>query len=868
MSHCNEQGRPVKRKREDWAGPGLGHRDNGRISKPVEPCQQPSQESYVAKHAESSRLEKENSQLQVAHAALIEEKAQMDRRCRDADTRIGHFRDTIQKVRDGVIEMFEKWEDSQMTEAPATGGADVPTQENENVAVIMSAMYVQAGRRHQRFSIEAMVSYAVRESAHDHNESATSSDLNDHVGEELERRFDAYFITKTDSCSNLFQTTVVTYQRELEKLPQKPPSLRSVQTPWSYDGLLSFMVSEMVGILPLHFSYLGVQQLHAPNQNFYVSTLAADNTRTMFDPLEFVVDPLMVLEKHLVLQLVDVWFSAHPLSPLVSKTLLATAIQDNTVDKALLAVILADACDIQPIVNEPHKGVPNDPQTLYGFSILQLKQRTVALEHPSVLSTAQTLFLIGWRELCLGHARRATCFTGYACRIIAALYTFWQVDGRRKCSRKLNGVDIGAVEQELAQNVYWLCLATTTWGFMQSNQPFSLLTPETTPDFPCLDETASAILRLDRASGNISTLQAQVQAARGLWPLSHITSTVAHIYTLYLNVPTENKAEQAVPWQKQHLHELHQVFKPCFDRSVLSSRMHRILLNAIELVKSQVTVTSSRSFLLNAYHSIAIHMLFSGDQVGQERPMISPSAIDSFCQSASALLAITQQSGFQVTSLMPTQEFQGINGSNIMLYALDTCSRSFSYIYAKHEQGSIEERNMIILRQSQLVHIADQLHQAYKGDVVSRLGAALLPVKKRLKRAKQVFQLLGSNSVQSALLSSQNEQTPSSSLSPANDLLIDLGLSIGPLADPPLAPDYSPSLPLMAVDQTLPLSENPCKIYYPGFFLDGPATGSLLGFPGLAKMNMQLQDYVSLEESDPNQDAFALLKSRHEWHLR
>ncbi|OJZ80337.1 hypothetical protein ASPFODRAFT_223607 [Aspergillus luchuensis CBS 106.47] len=164
MSHCNEQGRPVKRKREDWAGPGLGHRDNGRISKPVELCQQPSQESYVAKHAESSRLEKENSQLGHFRDALIEEKAQMDRRCRDADARIGHFQDTIQKVRDGVIEMFEKWEDSQMTEAPATGGADVPTQENENVAVIMSAMHVQAGRRHQRFSIEAMVSYAVRES--------------------------------------------------------------------------------------------------------------------------------------------------------------------------------------------------------------------------------------------------------------------------------------------------------------------------------------------------------------------------------------------------------------------------------------------------------------------------------------------------------------------------------------------------------------------------------------------------------------------------------------------------------------------------------------------------------------------------------
>ncbi|GKZ38923.1 hypothetical protein AbraIFM66950_011497 [Aspergillus brasiliensis] len=696
--------------------------------------------------------------------------------------------------------------------------------------------------------------------AHDHNESATHSGLNDHVGDELERRFDAYFITKADSCSNVFQTAIVTHQRELEKSPQKPPSLGLIQTPLSYDGLLSFMASEMVGILPLRFSYLGVQQLDAPNQNFYVSTLAADTTQTIFDPLEFDVDPLMVLGRHLVLQLVDVWFSAHPLSPLVSKTLLATAIQDDTVDKALLAVILADACDIQPIGSELHQGVPIDPQTLYGFSIMQLKQRTVTLEHPSVLSTAQALFLIGWRELCLGHARRATCFTGYACRIIASLYTFWQADSRRKCSRKLNGVDIGAVEQELAQNVYWLCLATTTWGFMQSNQPFSLLTPETTPDFPCLDETASAILRLDRASGNISTLQAQVQATRCLWPLGHITSTVAHIYTLYLNAPTENKAESAVPWQKQHLHELHQLFQPCFDRSVLASRMHRILLNAIELVKSQVTVASSRCLLLNAYHSIAIHMLFSGDGSGQERSNISPSAMDSFCQSASALLALTQQSPFQVTSLMPTQELRGIDGSRIMLYALDTCSRGFSYIYAKHEQGSMEERNMIMLRQSQLAHIADQLHQTCKGDVVSRLGAALLPVKKRLKRAKQAFQRLGSTSVpQSALFSGQSEQTPSSNPPPANDFLMDLGFGIDQLPDPSLAPDNPESLPLMAVDQTLPLLENSCEIYDPGFFLDGPATGSVLGFPGLAKMNMQLLDYVSLEESDQSQDMFAFL---------
>ncbi|GLA44653.1 hypothetical protein AnigIFM63309_004699 [Aspergillus niger] len=194
MSDFNDRGRPVKRKREDWAGPGPEHRDDDKISKAVESTQQPSEEalskdekvasiglaaesfrplirelqqlddqnpvlaeqaarlvalfrrlweSYVAQHAKSSRLEKENGQLQVAHARLVDENTQLNRRCRDEEARLCHFRATIQKLRKGVIDVFEKWENFQMTEAPAAGGADEPTQEKENVAVIVSAVHAQ-----------------------------------------------------------------------------------------------------------------------------------------------------------------------------------------------------------------------------------------------------------------------------------------------------------------------------------------------------------------------------------------------------------------------------------------------------------------------------------------------------------------------------------------------------------------------------------------------------------------------------------------------------------------------------------------------------------------------------------------------------
>ncbi|GLA56112.1 hypothetical protein AnigIFM63604_004536 [Aspergillus niger] len=98
-------------------------------------------ESYVAQHAKCSRLEKENGQLQVAHARLVDENIQLNRRCRDEEARMCHFRDAIQKMRDGVIDVVETCENFKM-EAPAAGGADERTQENEKMAVIVPVVHV------------------------------------------------------------------------------------------------------------------------------------------------------------------------------------------------------------------------------------------------------------------------------------------------------------------------------------------------------------------------------------------------------------------------------------------------------------------------------------------------------------------------------------------------------------------------------------------------------------------------------------------------------------------------------------------------------------------------------------------------------
>jgi hypothetical protein len=95
-------------------------------------------ESYVAKHADSSRLERENHQLQLAHSRLTDEKSHLERHCREQEARSGHFQEAFRKVREGVVEMFEKWEDSKAEPATAESAKGNKEKGSQAVAVWLS----------------------------------------------------------------------------------------------------------------------------------------------------------------------------------------------------------------------------------------------------------------------------------------------------------------------------------------------------------------------------------------------------------------------------------------------------------------------------------------------------------------------------------------------------------------------------------------------------------------------------------------------------------------------------------------------------------------------------------------------------------
>lgn len=642
--------------------------------------------------------------------------------------------------------------------------------------------------------------------------------------------FHEYFIRKNGSRSNLFQDSIASFQRHMRNpSPGHTPAQRP-RPKLSYDGMLSFLAHEMVEILLLRFGQLSCEQSESStHQYFYIASLAEETTSSMFDPARRQRGPLAALGKHRVVQMVHLWYMMHPLSPLVSKTLLLDAIQDETVDEALLAVILADAFQALDGSDCQSGNAPEEsPQLLAHFTASQLRHRPLSHIDSAPISTVQALILLGWRDLAQGLARRSTCYIGYTCRIISRQYQRRSRDEGGPESMKLNGIDIGQVEQEILQNIYWLCLSTTTWAFMQIDQPFTLLLPDEIPDFPSLDETTSAALRLDRASNNISTLPSQVQAMRWLWPLSHITSTVAHIYTIYLNAPTEERKVKAAPWHIRHIHQLHQLLRARFEPSNLSFEVRAILIQAIKLVEREVSTPHTQFFLLTSYYTIIVHMLFSPER--RAPPPVTPSTIQALGECISAVLTIAAGVPSLPASPVPTQASYG---NRALALCLDACSRALVRLHnqCQHDWQQKQSSNTMPAV-TKLAEYAERAHKVCKSDFLGQHASILRPAKKRLKWVKSALRTLASPS-----------STSASSISDINEMANANAafLSLSPPTNFPLPFDRTGDLSLGS--STTSLSElmppyqlpPPLEIPDPGFFCDDPALDSLLGFPGIAR---------------------------------
>ncbi|KAL4805748.1 hypothetical protein BDV18DRAFT_165607 [Aspergillus unguis] len=82
-------------------------------------------ESYVAKNAESQRLNKENQQLKNANASLSEEKRRAECRSLEYDVLVSYYKEAHQKIEEGIIGVLENWK------GPLVDSADAGEQKQD-----------------------------------------------------------------------------------------------------------------------------------------------------------------------------------------------------------------------------------------------------------------------------------------------------------------------------------------------------------------------------------------------------------------------------------------------------------------------------------------------------------------------------------------------------------------------------------------------------------------------------------------------------------------------------------------------------------------------------------------------------------------
>ena len=565
---------------------------------------------------------------------------------------------------------------------------------------------------------------------------------------------------------------------------------------FEYDQPMTVMIEDLVELVAIRFGDLSCCQSNeqTPPTRMFQDVLAHDCSRTMFDdevdPAP--IKPLLAFSNYQTLQMIDVWFSHHPLAFLLSKTLLVQSYRNGTFDEILLAVVLGDVCLAQPNEEARNRG-----KDLFRWASTQLHNVSLTTPQDLDLALMQSLILLGWYEMCAGRGRRA---------VVLFLYAMTVGGNLRKpdiCLNRINGLDIGEVETELTRSARWLNFSIILWIFMQCTAPLLELLPPTQLSYPPMDETTSTVFALDIASDNTSTLPHQAKTLRGLWPICHVASTVAHIYKLY---PREQSAAAilsplATPsWESQTLRRLQNLNDSSRstpqDFSLLCHKVRHILAGAVEFFEARSYQNSQpQKLVLSAYHTLIIHLLFPSRylRTGDGDVPITDGLIGDFCNSTKALLRVSPAVDCSLNESRGKMNLVGSNldvSAEIFMLGLDACSRAFAYLQkstlVSREAAFMSGQDKLLVlasglrallkRGDELANHASQLQGLAKCELLRRTKRSKA-VKRQLKQVMQGFEYPEEPKVSSrtpSRRSSQDQCSPPSSTTMGRDAVPDL----------------------------------------------------------------------------------------------
>ncbi|KAI1455518.1 hypothetical protein F4805DRAFT_435787 [Annulohypoxylon moriforme] len=534
-----------------------------------------------------------------------------------------------------------------------------------------------------------------------------------------------------------------------------------------YAGLLSLLTEDLVSMVVNKLGSLGCQVVENGGAKFLVDGLKEDHTDTMFDSATSGPSPLAEYGSRKTTQLIDVWFSTHPLSFLLSKTLVMHELRGETIDEILLAVVLADA---NFFLGDDAAGARGQVLLDYataklstqqfsrtpGSPALQPGSRQSILPHPTV-STVQALTLLGWNALCQSQIRRATCYIGLASRLATELkHQKWSATANGAGSR-INGIDICEVEKEMVAYLWWINFILTQWMSMQIDQQLPYL-PQASLEsaFLPVDAASSVLVQLDEASDNLSTVQRQKSALLDIWPIIHISSVIAYICGLYPQDISSTNSHGAAFWQETP-GRIHNGSIPQ-NLVIIQQEVHRVLIESINVLDGKISHVASRALVLAVYHTIAIHVLFPSSEQNFAGSVLTGDVIHQFCVSADELVGIITSAYEQTTTnpLLRTPPQLHPSSAEIFTLALDTCARALSTINSR--KGSAHNVEIYTLYESRLRTVATRLDELAQ-DYFFGPGPSLRAVRRNIKSSVMEF------GIGSPAMNYHWQRRPSSSLS-------------------------------------------------------------------------------------------------------
>ncbi|RVD87885.1 uncharacterized protein DFL_002088 [Arthrobotrys flagrans] len=513
----------------------------------------------------------------------------------------------------------------------------------------------------------------------------------------------------------------------------------------SYDGVLTFMAQEVVEMVAIMYGRLGCQHLEDSPGKFYVKSCLADTSPKMFSSSVLngtaaqKPSPLARFEQHQIVQMIESWFSLHPLSSIASKTLFLRQFRDGKHDEILLNLMVGDALYIGDGRIGSNAG---EPFFEYACALMGTRK-----EDKFSLSVMQSCLLLAWHNFCIGKGRRGTAFASLACA--GTNKTLIQLNDKPITGQgMINGVDIGEVETELLKNINCVLSLLTLWGFMQFDTPFADFLPavplasESLPS----DRRFSKVAELDERSGNLSARRRQAYMIKSWWALRNVTSTCSHIYALYprnLSTALEESNKDDMFWISVHR------LKGINNQNIplLCLRIRKVLEEAVRSLEAKKESnnlnTTAHSVPVVLYYVIMIHLLFP-NVADEDDWSVTLDTMVKFLETSEFLLEALDKfesenkdapgnDKWVFSRAMLPPETADIAMANMMLLGIDACGRALEYFIGCVDKGSWQESQVVLAHRGRLREVAKALLKAAKYDKLNS-ARRLKEVKRQVKR--------------------------------------------------------------------------------------------------------------------------------------